>query len=84
MEYIAYKNGYEYYQCHRCAKTRKQKVGFLSSGPIEGSSVDEIKRVVAKKPNKKKSALGKAAKLGAAALFIGAIVSGSNDSGSND
>ncbi|QTA82771.1 Uncharacterized protein dnl_51540 [Desulfonema limicola] len=74
MVNICNENGYEYYQCPRCAMTRKQKSGFWSPGLIENVSPVEI-REIAEKSSEGSGVLGGVLIVGAAALFLAALVS---------
>jgi hypothetical protein len=73
MENVCYEDGYEYFQCPRCAMTRKQRTGFFSSGPIENASPKEVKEMAEKSSGG--GGIAAVVGLGVAALLVGAMFS---------
>jgi len=71
MKEVDTHDGYRYYQCSRCGRTKRQKIKLFSSGIIENVSRREAKKV----SRKSGSGLGAAIGLGLAALLIGAAIS---------
>lgn len=75
MERVCCEDGYDFFQCPRCAMTRKRKSKFLSSGPIESSSPDEAKKAA----ESSSGALAAVVGIGLAILVIGAVASSNTD-----
>ena len=71
MKEVDTHDGYRYYQCSRCGRTKKQKIKLFSSGIIENVSRREARNV----SKKSGSGIGTAIGLGLVALLIGAAIS---------
>jgi len=71
MEHVGYEDGYDYYQCPRCAVTRKQKNSFLSSGLTENLHHEEIKKIAEKSASVGLGIPGSIAIIFAIIIFIG-------------
>ena len=71
MKHVDTHDGYKYYQCPRCGRTKKQKIKLFSDGIIENVSRREARKV----SKKSGSGLGAVIGLGLAALLIGAALS---------